>query len=145
MLTFYVYFTLREMIPAGMKNSLKSNCNSPTNSPTWKLTATRSPRNFFPTNNVTMWNWGHSLRCVGITTNKISEVNQIGKKTIRSPIPTLTRDIHKRTTRLQLIPELSYIHMGIVFSIWKIINRMRRVKMSPRITLSSMATNSLRN
>lgn len=61
---------------------------------TWKLTATRLPRNFFPTSNVTIRNSGHSLGCVGIAANKISEVNQIGKKTIRSPIPHIL--INKR-------------------------------------------------
>lgn len=111
--------------------SLKSDRGSPTNRPTWKLTATRSPRNFFPTSDVTMRNWGHSLRCVGTAANKISEVNQIGKETIRSPIPALTRDIliNERHDCSWL---LNY-HTSIcnTFPIRKIINnRMRRVKMS---------------
>jgi len=146
--TFYRPTSNWEMIPAGIKILLKSKRNSSTNSQTWKLTVTRSPRNFFPTSTVIMQNWGHSLRCVGIAANKISEVNQIGKKTIRSPIPALTCDIliNERHDCSWLLPLLPYIHMYRLSLIWKIINhRMRRAKTSQRIISSSMSTKFLCN
>lgn len=118
-----LYLIEENIIPGRIEISLET--NSPCSSSAIRLwiiqfeTQAARSRNFFLTNNATMQKWGHSPCCVGMMANKISEVNQIGKKTIRSSIPPLTHDIltNARHDWSQLIDDisLSYIHIVSFF------------------------------